>query len=200
MCWALDARRRLLFEACTRDSSGAQNAQRVSLCILNVCSASCEVEAHIWLKRMKENQDTTSRTSRFAQTIDVKHCTEHVVFHYYYYNLLLSWIHIYRNKCPLHISPFCSNYNFYLLMDLAIFLNSFPLSSNLWYSWKWLANTVVELCTLHTVPEEQQHQPENMAGKCTRELASNTERDHSNSFHSNSDSDTDAAADANADA
>lgn len=155
MCWALDARQRLLFEACTRDSSGAQNAQRVSLCILTVCSASYEVEAHIWLKRMKENQDTTSRTSRFAQTIDVKHCTEHVVYYYCYYYRLLSWIHIYRNKCPLHISPFCSSYNFYLLMDLAIFLNSFPLSSNLWYSWKWLANTVVELCTLHRAHSTQ---------------------------------------------
>lgn len=41
-----------------------------------------------------------------------------------------------------------------------------------------------------------------MAGKCTRELASNTERDHSISFHSNSgsDFDADATADANADA
>lgn len=39
-----------------------------------------------------------------------------------------------------------------------------------------------------------------MAGKCTRELASNTERDHSISFHSNSGSDSDADADATADA
>lgn len=39
-----------------------------------------------------------------------------------------------------------------------------------------------------------------MAGKCTRELASNTERDHSISFHSNSGSDSDDDADATADA